>query len=451
MMDTRKVRPAAAALLLLAAPAATSAQQAAGMPVPPLTLERLERVALDNNPTLRQAQAQIDAARGRARQAGAWPNPIVGYSGEEIGFADDRPSGRHGVFADQTVPLGGKLRLGRDVAVAEVSEAESLAAMQRHRVLNTVRTLFYQSLAAERRVEVQERLSQLVSEAVLTSKQLFNVGSADRPDVLEAEVEAFRARVELEKAQNRRFAVWRQLAAAVGDPDLPPQQLAGSIDSNIPELDRPAMLAALLDRSPELAAARAAVTRARAAVTRSRRETFPDLFLRGVLANNRERIENEPPRALGWQASLEAGVSVPLFNRNLGSVSAARAEEGRAEAEVRRIELALRSRFAGAFELYLTALRASETYRVEILPRAEEAYKLYLARYREMAAAYPQVLIAQRSLLELSDEYLASLDDTWRTALEMQGLLVTDGLGAPSRPGEPLDLGTADIRRSSGR
>ncbi len=450
MTPRNLVTAALVATLLLGGGVSGRAQQAS-MPVPPLTLERLEQVALENNPTLRQAQAQVDAARGRARQAGAWPNPIAGYSGEEIRLANDPHTGQHGFFVEQTIPLGGKLRLGRNVFLAEVVEAENLAALQRQRVLNAVRILYHQSLAAERRVEVQERLSQLIGEAVLTTKQLFNVGSADRPDVLASEVEAFRARVQLEKAKNRRFSVWRQLAASIGDPELPQQRLAGSIDSALPELDRATALSAVLSRSPELAAARAAVERSRATVARERQHTFPDLFLRGGLANNNEPLDGSAPRTAGWQASFEAGISVPLFNRNRGGVAAARAEQERAEAEARRIELALQARFATAFEQYLTALRASETYRVEILPRAEESYKLYLARYREMAAAYPQVLIAQRSLLELSDEYLASLDDTWRAAVDMQGLLAGDGLGAVPRPGDPSESGIAETRRSSER
>ena len=97
-------------------------------------------------------------------------------------------------------------------------------------------------------------------------------------------------------------------------------------------------------------------------------------------------------------------MTVPLFNRNSAGVHAARADELRAEAERQRLELALRAEFAGVWAEYLSAARESETYRKEILPRAEEAYRLYLARYKEMAAAYPQVLVAQRRLLELSSE-----------------------------------------------
>ena len=127
---------------------------------------------------------------------------------------------------------------------------------------------------------------------------------------------------------------------------------------------------------------------------------------------------------------------MPLFNRNSGGVAAARADETRAQAEVMRLELALQSRAASEFATYLTARRASEVYRTEILPRAEEAYRLYLARYREMAAAYPQVLVAQRTLFELSAEYLEQLDEAWQAALGLQGFLADDALEPPASAGE---------------
>jgi cobalt-zinc-cadmium efflux system outer membrane protein len=68
-----------------------------------------------------------------------------------------------------------------------------------------------------------------------------------------------------------------------------------------------------------------------------------------------------------------------------------------------------------------------------MLPKAEEAYRLYLARYREMAAAYPQVLVAQRTFFEMSNEYLEQLDEAWRAAIELQGFLAGDGLDRPKR------------------
>jgi cobalt-zinc-cadmium efflux system outer membrane protein len=426
--------------LVLAAHAAPDLRaQTAGALAPPVSLADLERRALEKHPALGQAQAAVEAARGRARQAGLVPNPIVGYTGEEINTGPTIRGGEHGFFVEQTIPLGGKLRLSRETFEREIVEADALVELQRRRILGTVQTLFYQALAAERRVEVMERLAQLATEAAGVSRQLFNVGAADRPDVLESDLEARRARIDLLAARNRRYALGRQLATAVGDPTLTLAALAGSIETMPPELDRETALQALLQRSPEVSGARAGVERARSAADRARREPAPDLIIRGGPRYNRELLETGPsgePRAVGWEAAIEAGVSIPLFNRNQGGVAAADAEVVRLERDLRRLELALEARLSGAFDEYLTALRASEIYRAEILPLAEEAYALYLARYREMAAAYPQVLIAQRTLFQVNAQYLDTLERAWRAATGIQNFLVTEALDAPPLPGE---------------
>ena len=55
--------------------------------VPLVRLEDLEGLALKNNPTLTQAAAEVSAAKGRRLQSALWPNPTVGYTGEEIAVA----------------------------------------------------------------------------------------------------------------------------------------------------------------------------------------------------------------------------------------------------------------------------------------------------------------------------------------------------------------------------
>lgn len=418
---------------MLAPPAlaqtAPSAQPTAS--AQPITLGELEQLALQNNPTATGAAAGIEAARGRTRQAGAWPNPVIGYSGEEIRTGNLDPRGEHGFFVGQTVPLGGKLRLSQSVLQRTIERAEAVRDLQRLRILSSVRQTFYAVLLKERRIEVHERLAALASEAVGVTAQLFNVGAADRPDYLQVEIESRRLQLQVNRSRNELLAVRAELAALTGVRDVAVRPMAGSIDIAIPELERDHVIRTLLEQSPELRASRADLERTQAVTARTRRDTYPDLFLRGGSAYNREHGE-DTGRPIGWEATLEAGISVPLFNRNAGAVAASRADETRARAEVARLELALQSRATSQFANYLTALRASEAYRTEILPRAEEAYRLYLSRYREMAAAYPQVLVAQRTFFETSNEYLEHLNEAWRAALQLQGLLAGDGLDAPA-------------------
>jgi cobalt-zinc-cadmium efflux system outer membrane protein len=407
--------------------------QAAGQQAT-LTLAALEDMALRNNPTLVQARAQIDAAHGRARQAGLLPNPLIGYTAEEVSGGPIIRGGEHGFFLEQTIPLGGKLRLSRAIFEREAGQAAALYDVQQRRVLNTVRALFYEALVAERRVELREALSATSAEAVQVSGQLANVGAADRPDLLEAQIEARQAELSLRMARNEQRRAWQRLAQAVGDPALPMQPLAADLDAPLPALDYETVVRTLLSDSPELAAARAGVERARATLQREQREPIPDLIVRGGPRYNRELLE-PGPRPVGWELFADVGVTVPLFNRNQGAIRAAQADLERAEAEVRRVDLALRSRLADVFERYVTATEHVAAYREVILPRADEAHRLYRDRHQEMAAAYPQVLIARRTTLQMSDRYLDGVLEGWQAAVLIDGLLVSGGLDAPLTPG----------------
>ncbi len=177
-------------------------------------------MALANNPTLAQAKAGVRAAAGRTRQAGLWPNPTIGYMGDEI-RGGSFGGGQQGVFVQQNVILGGKLGLDRKVHAAEGDQADAEAEEQRLRVENGVRIAFYQSLAAQEMVEVRAKLSALAQDAVETTRQLFNVGQADQPDVLQAQVEADQAELAVITEQQEQLRAWRVLAAVVGQPELP--------------------------------------------------------------------------------------------------------------------------------------------------------------------------------------------------------------------------------------
>ncbi len=404
---------------------------------PALTLADLERMALENNPTLPQAASEIEAARGRAKQAGLLPNPTVGYTGSEISGGPVIRGGEHGLFVEQTIPLGGKLGLSRQIFNREATQAEALRDVQRQRILTDVRILYYAALAAERRVAVRQNLAALGAEAVTVTRQLFNTGAADRPDVLTAEIEARQLQVALDTAQNDRYRVWHRLAALSGDPSLTPRPLDGSIDVPIPELQRDVIIQEILAQSPELNATRAAIERAQAALSRARREPVPDLILRASGQYNRELLEANL-RPVGWEAGVDVGFTIPLFNRNQGAIAESRAQLGRIQKELTRVELTLRARAADVFDEYLTNLRNAETYKNEIVPRAEESYRLYLARYREMAAAYPQVLVAQRTLFQVTDEYIQAAESAWMASVQLQGRLLEGGLDAPTRVGEPM-------------
>jgi outer membrane protein TolC len=110
-------------------------------------LSDLEEMAAKNNPTLSQAQRAVEAAQARKLQVGLYPNPVVGYQGDEI-RGGSYGGGEEGFFVEQPVILGGKLGLNRKIAAAEQVERQVEVDAQRQRIENDVRMAYYRVLAA---------------------------------------------------------------------------------------------------------------------------------------------------------------------------------------------------------------------------------------------------------------------------------------------------------------
>jgi cobalt-zinc-cadmium efflux system outer membrane protein len=396
-----------------------------------ITLEELQQMALQNNPTFRQSAANIQAAEGRKRQSGSYPNPTVGYQGEQIRGGSFH-GGEQGFFVQQDIVLGGKLGLNRKIFDQELKEAETEAEEQKLRVVTNVRMSYTQAVAAQQTLELRQNLSKLADDAVETSHQLANVGQADAPDVLESEVEAQQAQLAVAMAEQNQQRVWKALAAVVGIPRLPLMKLEGKLEDT-PPVNADELVEKIVNESPAVRIAELGVKRAEAALARAKREPIPDLQLRGGMQQNGELLSDG--RAVGLQGFADVGVRIPIFDRNQGNIAIAKAEAERAEREVERVKLVLRERTASVVLNYTFSQTAVDRYKNQMIPRAQKAYEMYTKKYQEMAAAYPQVLIAQRTLMQLKVSYITALENFATNSLSLQSYLLTDGLEAPSQPG----------------
>jgi cobalt-zinc-cadmium efflux system outer membrane protein len=397
-----------------------------------VSVEELQEMALRNNPTLEQAAANVHAAEGRKKQSGLYPNPTVGYQGEEIRGGSFR-GGEQGFFVQQDIVMGGKLGMNRQILEHEKQQAETEADEQKMRVLTNVKMSYIEALAAQQTLELRQNLSKLAQDAVETSHQLANVGQADAPDVLESEVESEQAVLAVAMAEQNQQRVWKELAAVVGNPRLPMAKLAGRLEDTA-SVKPNELVESIVTESPVVRVADLGVKRAEAALGRAKREPIPDLQLRGGLQQNLELSETSG-RPVGWQGFAEVGVRIPIFNRNQGNIAASRADIERAKRELERVKLVLRERAARVVLNYTYSQTAVDRYKNQMLPRAQKAYDLYVKKYGEMAAAYPQVLIAQRTLVQLEVSYVNALESLATSSLELQSFMLTDGLEAPSQPG----------------
>lgn len=398
------------------------------------TLEQAQNLAEQFNPTLREADAEIRAAKARQQQAGFYPNPIVGYSGDEI-RGGSIGGGKQGFFVQQNLVMGKKLQLSQSIFAKESKLAEMEAEEQRERVENAVKIAYLRVLAAQELLDNRGDLAKIAEDTAETQRQLNNTGQADETEVLGAEIDAQRMRLRARTQENTLREEWRSLAAIIGQPGISAQTVSGDLEANLPALDEQQAVEAIVKQSPAVLIAQGASSRAAAVMARAQKESIPDLEVRAGLLYNNEPIGNTN-RAIGWEGMAELGIQIPLFNRNQGNIASAGADIDRAEQEKNRIELTLRERAASVLDQYANAKLMVDEYRLEILPRAKKSYQLMVDKYGLMLASYPRVLESRRRLYELQVEYILALESVWTNGIALQGHLLTDGLESPARPSE---------------
>jgi cobalt-zinc-cadmium efflux system outer membrane protein len=399
----------------------------------PMALADFEALANANNPTLRQANALVRRSQEQARQAGLYPNPSVGYQGEQI-RGGSYGGGEQGGFVQQTIVLGGKLGLRRNIYDQQKRSDQIGVEEQTYRVHGDVQQAFYDALTAQATVQLRQRLLGVALDAVETVHQLANVGQADAPDILQTEVETEQAKVDYATAQRQYLQAFRTLAALAGKGNLPVSPLQGELEKT-PGLNAEQMVDSIIADSPTVRRAQQEAAVAEARLKDAKREPVPDLQLKVGEQYNGERVSENPTKAVGAQSFASAGINIPLWNRNQGNVGAAKAETERAEQDVAREQLSLRQQAAPLAQSYLAAQFEAERYKTQLIPRAARAYELYLKKYQNMAQAYPQVLVSQRTLFQLQISYLVALHDVWRSAIALQNYTLSGGLHTPMSSG----------------
>ena len=392
----------------------------------PLSLDGLEQMALENNPSIAEAWASVQAARGKWVQAGLPPNPRLGYSGQQLGSGGQAE--QHGVYVEQEFIRGGKLGLGRAVANQEIVHAEQQLEVQRRRVITDVRMGFYAVLCAQRRMELTEELVRIGNQATKAAQVLFEKKEGSRRDLLQARIESRSAQTFLQQARNQHVAAWRMLAAVLGSPQMPPRTLTGKLDEAATKHAWEQSLQRLLSDSPEMAAAFVQVERARWAVDRARAQAVPDVNVQGIVQSDNSTGSNN--------GALLVSIPIPVLNRNQGGIQQAESELVAAERSAQRMELALQHRLAPVFEHYLSSRDRVDNFRGGILRDAEESLKLTRQGYEAGELSFLNLLTAQRTYFQANLNYVEALCRTWAASAEIDGLLLRNSLegGNSSRP-----------------
>jgi cobalt-zinc-cadmium efflux system outer membrane protein len=383
-----------------------------------LTLESLEQMALENNPSIRQASAAVGKALGIRQQVGLLPNPAIGYFGEEIGNED--AAGLHGAFVSQTFVRGHKLAWNRRVIGHDVEAARWQVEAQRFRVSNDIRIEFYNALAAQERVKLARQFRMVAEQGVQVSKDLMEAKEGALPDVLQSEMQLSEVNLAIQQAEFELQGAWNEIISLAGMPHLNRTRLIGELDMPVDELDFETVYSQMVAASPLLRAASARVRRAHANLHRQNIQPIPNL---------NAQLGAGYDDATGDEfANIQLSVPVPIHNKNQGNIRAARAEYCEATQNVKRIRLQIQRELARVLRDFQVAKATVQQYKESLVPKADETLELLLAAQQAGEFDFLRVLTARRSFFEVNWKYVMALNELATAKTKIEGLLLTGGL-----------------------
>jgi cobalt-zinc-cadmium efflux system outer membrane protein len=227
-----------------------------------------------------------------------------------------------------------------------------------------------------------------------------DAGAALPVERARVEVALSSARLEHTRVAHELAASRRALAASWGDRE----PSFSAVRGDLTEIAPPAPLADLeaqLSDNPDLArwSSELDLRRANLALERARGVPNPTLSLGG------RHFADNGDLALVLKVSLP----LPVFDRNQGSVLAARREIAKAKAERTSIELTTRTALALRYEDLTSAYEQASLLRTQTLPMAQSTFESVRDGYRQGRIRHHEVLDANRTLFELRARYIETL------------------------------------------
>lgn len=314
-------------------------------------LPELINLTLDSNPRLSEVSWAIDVARGRAIQAGLYPNPTFSVSGNEI---SDRtgPGGIWTTYAGQELVTANKLGLDQSAALKSVDQASLKLMSERYQVFTEVRQAYFEALTLQKRADILTHLVELAEQSVKNSNALLRAKEAAELDVVQLEVDLERYRADLEATRKAMPGAYQKLAASVGISDLPIEQLSGDLDSASPQYDLEQVSNYVLSIHPEIRSAQIGVERARIILDRAKVEPIPNITVgTGYTHQGQNRSDD-------WDIGFS--VPLPLWNKNQGNIVAAENQINAAMNKTERVQNDLMNRLGTSYSTYASARERTE-------------------------------------------------------------------------------------------
>ena len=382
-------------------------------PAPPLTLNGVVSLYIENNLELQAARYRLERTRADQIAAPLRPNPGLTIAGENLRLTGPVIAGglyEVGTTYSETIELGGKRAARERVADAAVSVAEARFADAIRQGVAEVKRLYFEAVLARRSIEVATENRETFEQLVRLNLARFQEGAIAEADLIKVRLERIKFDSAVKQAELSLRRAMIRLAENLEDSEVTKQNVVLEMELPLIDPDLESLHQLALRTRPDVQAAEREIDASKERLALEQARSHPDLT--PFVGYKRLAQDN----------TLTVGISMPLKirDRNQAGIARAQADQKAAAALLDVARSHTIAEVDAAFEAFRTANDQVQTFRNELLNQADESRSIALAAYEEGATPLLSVLEAQRTRAEVLQQYFKTLFDYQLSLSELE-------------------------------
>lgn len=385
-----------------------------------LTFEDAVYKTLALSPRLKIAGSEIDEKAGLTTQSGLYPNPVFGYSVENV-FGNknwhdfNAAESRYELL--QLIELGGKRGYRYQTAKFQYYAAEANFDVKQLYILNKLLKQFSLVAALEENLKATLNQKEIANEVYQTVKAKVDAGKVSIIQQNKAIIELGNAKINLQNAYEDLAKAKLRLSNLWGStcPDF------DYVNFPFYEVNAPNSLDLCLfnlRNNPELLRSQMEYLAAAQNLKFEKSRAIPDVTVTvGV-----KTLRDTGNRGL----IIGASIPIPVFNQNQGNIRQARAESLKTMEIYREREIALENKLIASHRDLSKAFQEIEKIESTVLKAALHSFELAKEGYREGKFEYLDMLDSQKTLFEVRLKYIQALLNYHQSLADIEYLNIGD-------------------------
>jgi len=374
-------------------------------------LSEFIQVALNENPQIKAADKEWQAALQRIPQAKSLPDPLLSYS--HFGQSVETRLGpqRNKISVSQMFPFFGKLSIKGDVAHSQAWILEAQYRAVKADIMLRVKQTFFSLYWFDKALKISQEEKDVLQRLARIAQKKYETGQATQPDVLKAQLEISKVLDKILSLKQGRKAVAAEMNALLNRPVEASVWIVDEVEVPGIQFELPELYEWAKENRPELIKVQRLIEKGEKSLKLTKKNYYPDFHVMFDYIDIGSGTTTSPEDGRNaWMGSI--GINIPLWRKRLRAAEAEEATKLEASEDLyRNVENETLSRVN---ELYFEAKTVEEQiklYRYSLLPQAEQSFKASEIGYLAGKVDFLNLLESERMILMIKIGYHKAVSD----------------------------------------